>query len=198
MDRGPFVRQYDIEPSDSVWSGVSLWAHDDSDSNSTTSNGGVQSAPELQIKNCLSKMSAPPDMAFLRRIVSAGNSPVRSKVKCPLKSPPRSCTSPFMSGLDILSSVAFNAEKLRNTPIKHRGGKKISSHMIPKNPFSLDEGFYREFTKGGDKSKGLGQRVSPIKLLKIGKKRKAAPKPAEWIVMDTEEKSVPEPEKKGL
>ena len=207
MDRGPFVRQYDIEPSDSVWSGVSLWAHEDSDTNSTTSNSGVHSAPELQIKNChlLSKMA--PDMSFLRRIVSAGNSPIHKNAapKCALKSPTRACDSPFMSGLDILSSVAFNAEKLRNTPTKqHRGGKKVSSREIPKNPFALDAGFYRELAKSGviEKArmggKGLGQKVSPIKLLKIGKKRKATPKPAEWIIMDSEGDEKIAPEKRDL
>lgn len=113
LDRGPFVRQYDIEPtSENVWSGVSLWAGDDSDnlSDSSSHNGSCQSAPELQKRPV--KRSKNPASHAMRQIASAGNSPVRQK--------PNKSTPPDMSGLDILSSVAYNADRLRNTPTKRQ------------------------------------------------------------------------------
>ena len=126
LDRGPFVRQYDIEPtSENVWSGVSLWAGDDSDNHSDSSslNGSCQSAPELKKRPV--KKSNPPAAHTMRKIASAGNSPVRQKTV-------NKASPPDMSGLDILSSVAYNADRLRNTPMKRQ-------KVLPRKPMSSGE-----------------------------------------------------------
>lgn len=116
LDRGPFVRQYDIEPtSENVWSGVSLWAGDDSSDNmsdTSSNNGSSHSAPESL--KCPSDTKKLPS-SLMRKIVSAGNSPIRRSSEGNLSS-----KSPEMSGLDILSSVAYNADRLRNTPTKRQ------------------------------------------------------------------------------
>ena len=99
-ERGPFVRQYDIEPtSDNVWSGVSLWYGDeDTDSSDTASSKeSSQSAPELYSKA---------NNSTYRKTVSANASPDR-----------------YTSGLDMLSSVAYNAQKL--TPTKSEKRKQV-------------------------------------------------------------------------
>lgn len=116
LDRGPFVRQYDIEPtSENVWSGVSLWAGDDSSDNmsdTSSNNGSSHSAPEtLKCPTETKKLPA----NLMRKIASAGNSPIRRSSEGAV-----STKAPDMSGLDILSSVAYNADRLRNTPTKRQ------------------------------------------------------------------------------
>ena len=116
LDRGPFVRQYDIEPtSENVWSGVSLWAGDDSSDNmsdTSSNNGSSHSAPEPL--KCPAETKKLPS-SLMRKIASAGNSPIRGGQDKNVSS-----KSPEMSGLDILSSVAYNADRLRNTPTKRQ------------------------------------------------------------------------------
>ncbi|KAL5261561.1 hypothetical protein ACHWQZ_G007316 [Mnemiopsis leidyi] len=116
LDRGPFVRQYDIEPtSENVWSGVSLWAGDDSSDNmsdTSSNNGSSHSAPETLKCPAEAKKTT---SSLMRKIASAGNSPIRRSSESNIPS-----ESPQMSGLDILSSVAYNADRLRNTPTKRQ------------------------------------------------------------------------------
>ena len=126
LDRGPFVRQYDIEPtSENVWSGVSLWAGEDSDNMSDCSNNSsTRSAPEKWTNYSPAAVSS----STLRKIVSAGNSPVRTAQPEPAAAEP----SPDLTGLDILSSVAFNADRLRNTPTKQRTSpRKLAPPVVP-------------------------------------------------------------------
>lgn len=130
VDRGPFVRQYDIEPtSENVWSGVSLWAGDDSSDNmsdTSSNNGSAHSAPE-PLKCAAENKKIPPNL--MRKIVSAGNSPVRKGPECGT-----SAKSPDMSGLDILSSVAYNADRLRNTPTKRQRTPRKAQQIPEQRP----------------------------------------------------------------